>query len=82
YDEEEDEFMKAVGELLDKENGCGLEETENRTGYCKAERELEAMVGLQRLKDDMKEARMMAMFNKKRAEWRWHAALWKPETTD
>ena len=40
------------------------------------------MVELQRLKDDMKEARMMAMFNKKRAEWRWHAALWKPETTD
>ena len=68
YDEEEDEFMKAVGELLDKENRRGLEETENRTGYCKAERELEAMVGLQRLKDDMKEARMMAMFNKKRAE--------------
>lgn len=68
YDGEEDEFMKAVGELLDKENGCGLEETENRTGFCKAERELEAMVGLQRLKDDMKEARMMAMFNKKRAE--------------
>ena len=68
YDEEEDEFMKAVGKLLDKENRRGLEETENRTGYCKAERELEAMVGLQRLKDDMKEARMMAMFNKKRAE--------------
>ena len=68
YDEEEDEFMKAVGKLLDKENRCGLEETENRTGYCKAERELEAMVGLQRLKDDIKEARMMAMFNKKRAE--------------
>lgn len=68
YDEEEDEFMKAVGELLDKENRRGLEETEKRTGYCKAERELEAMVGLQRLKDDMKEARMMAMFNKKRAE--------------
>lgn len=68
YDEDEDEFMKAVGELLDKENRRGLEETENRTGYCKAERELEAMVGLQRLKDDMKEARMMAMFNKKRAE--------------
>ena len=37
YDEEEDEFMKAVGELLDKENRRGLEETENRTGYCKAE---------------------------------------------
>ena len=68
YDEEEDEFMKAVGKLLDKENRRGLEETENRTGYCKAERELEAMVGLQRLKDDMKEAKMMAMFNKKRAE--------------
>ena len=68
YDGEEDEFMDAVRRLLDKENGCGLEETENRTGYCKAERELEAMVGLQRLKDDMKEARMMAMFNKKRAE--------------
>lgn len=68
YDEEEDEFMKAVGKLLDKENRRGLEETEKRTGYCKAERELEAMVGLQRLKDDMKEARMMAMFNKKRAE--------------
>lgn len=82
YDGEEDEFMKAVGELLDKENRRGLEETENCMGYCKAERELEAMVGLQRLKDDMKEARMMAMFNKKRAEWRWHAALWKPETTD
>ena len=75
YDEEEDEFMKAVGELLDKENGCGLEETENRTGYCKAERKLEAMVGLQRLKDDMKEARMMAMFNKKRAEWRSYRTL-------
>lgn len=68
YDEEEDEFMKAVEKLLDKENGCGLEETESRMGYSKAERELEAMVGLQRLKDDMKEARMMAMFNKKRAE--------------
>lgn len=68
YDGEEDEFMDAVRRLLDKENRRGLEETENRTGYCKAERELEAMVGLQRLKDDMKEARMMAMFNKKRAE--------------
>lgn len=68
YDGEEDEFMDAVRRLLDKENECGLEETENRTGYCKAERKLEAMVGLQRLKDDMKEARMMAMFNKKRAE--------------
>lgn len=68
YDEEEDELMKAVGELLDEENGNSTEETESHTGFCKAERELEAMVGLQRLKDDMKEARMMAMFNKKRAE--------------
>lgn len=68
YDEEEDEFMKAVGELLDKGNGYSTEETGSRGGCRKAEKELEAMVGLQRLKDDMKEARMMAMFNKKRAE--------------
>ena len=68
YDEEEDEFMKAVGELLDKGNGYSTEETGSRGGCRKAEKELEAMVGLQRLKDDMKEAKMMAMFNKKRAE--------------
>ena len=68
YDEEEDEFMKAVGELLDKGNGYSTEETGSRGGCRKAEKELEAMVGLQRLKDDIKEARMMAMFNKKRAE--------------
>lgn len=33
-----------------------------------AEKELEEMIGLQKVKEDMKEARMMSMFNKKRKD--------------
>ena len=33
-----------------------------------AEKELEEMIGLQKVKEDMKEARMMSMFNKKRTD--------------
>lgn len=33
-----------------------------------AEKELEEIIGLKKVKDDMKEARMMSMFNKKRTE--------------
>ena len=48
--------------------GNNQDEHETVATHGKAERELEAMVGLQRVKDDMREARMMAMFNMKRAE--------------
>lgn len=33
-----------------------------------AEKELEGMIGLRKVKDDMKDARLMSMFNKKRAD--------------
>lgn len=68
YDEEEDEFMKVVEEMLDRKYGNGGGTEESHVECTKAERELEAMVGLQRVKDEMREARMMAMFNRKRAE--------------
>lgn len=68
YDEENEEFMKLLEGLVDDKYGNNQDEHETVATYGKAERELEAMVGLQRVKDDMREARMMAMFNMKRAE--------------
>lgn len=53
---------------MDEKFGFNNDGEESRIYGIKAEKELEDMVGLQRVKDDMREARMMAMFNQKRAE--------------
>ena len=68
YDEENEDFLKLVEGLLDDKFSCSTGNEEVRPSSGKAEKELEAMIGLQRVKDDMREARMMSMFNKKRAE--------------
>ena len=67
-DEDETEFMKVVEELVDMKYGHSGSSDNEQDLYCKAERDLNRMVGLGRVKDDMQEARMMSMFNKKRAE--------------
>ncbi|WP_299231157.1 AAA family ATPase [uncultured Bacteroides sp.] len=68
YNEEDEDFQKLVEELMDEKFGYTNDEEVSRISGIKAEKELEDMVGLQRVKDDMREARMMAIFNKKRAE--------------
>lgn len=68
YDQEAEDFQRLVEGLMDEKFGFNNDEDESRISGIKAEKELEDMVGLQRVKDDMREARMMAMFNQKRAE--------------
>ena len=68
YDQEAEDFQRLVEGLMDEKFGFNNDEDESRISGTKAEKELEDMVGLQRVKDDMREARMMAMFNQKRAE--------------
>lgn len=68
YDQEAEDFQRLVEGLMDEKFGFNNDEDESRISGIKAEKELENMVGLQRVKDDMREARMMAMFNQKRAE--------------
>lgn len=68
YDQEAEDFQRLVEGLMDEKFGFNNDEDESLISGTKAEKELEDMVGLQRVKDDMREARMMAMFNQKRAE--------------
>ena len=68
YDQEAEDFQRLVEGLMDEKIGLNNDDEESRISGIKAEKELEDMVGLQRVKDDMREARMMAMFNQKRAE--------------
>lgn len=68
YDQEAEDFQRLVEGLMDEKFGFNNDEEDSRISGTKAEKELEDMVGLQRVKDDMREARMMAMFNQKRAE--------------
>ena len=68
YDEEAENFLKMVEGIIDEKYGSDAPCSENKASCGNAERKLEAMVGLQRVKDDMREARMMSMFNRKRAE--------------
>lgn len=73
-EDNDDEFMKLVEEMTDREYECEAEtktqtDTDTEEDECtKAEKELNGMVGLQRVKDDIGEARMMAAFNLKRME--------------
>ncbi|MBM6891388.1 AAA family ATPase [Bacteroides caecigallinarum] len=68
YDREQEDFTKLVEGILDEKYGCKETDSDCGASPCKAERDLQSMVGLQRVKDDMRETMMMAMFNRKRAE--------------
>lgn len=68
YDREQEDFTKLVERILDEKYGCKENDNDCGASPCKAERDLQSMVGLQRVKDDMRETMMMAMFNRKRAE--------------
>lgn len=52
-----------------EDSSCEKEEPAVVNECIDAEKKLAAMVGLQRVKDDIQEARTMALFNKKRAEY-------------
>ncbi len=69
-EDNDDEFMKLVDEMTDREYECTPEtDTDTEEDECmKAEKELNGMVGLQRVKEDIREARLMAAFNLKRME--------------
>lgn len=68
YDREQEDFTKLVEGILDEKYGCKETDSDCGASPCKAERDLQSMVGLQRVKDDMRETMMMAMFNRKRTE--------------
>lgn len=57
--DEDEEFQKILKDFIN---------TNPPAEHKDAAEELEKMVGLQRVKDDIKEARMMSLFNKKRAD--------------